>query len=108
MDQGTHVVDLNGDSREDILAFRFAPSPKILAYLSNGDGSFDPIELNTWPGSFHALEGFSTTRPGDFSADGLVDIVQVDPDGHVRLLIEKPGQVDVVDAIRDHLVVQHP
>jgi hypothetical protein len=53
MDQGTYVADLNSDGREDILAFRLAPSPKIIGYLSFGDGSFTPMEIHTWPGSFH-------------------------------------------------------
>jgi RHS repeat-associated protein len=101
MDQGTSVADLNSDGREDILAFRFSPSPQVIAYLSRGDGSFDPVVIATWPGQFHAYDGFSTSRAGDFDADGLIDVVVVDDNHHLRVLLQKPGQVDVVRAIGD-------
>jgi YD repeat-containing protein len=95
------VVDLNADGREDILTFRYDPSPKIIAYLSLGEGSFNPVEIDEWPGYFHAFEGFSTSRAGDFNGDSLIDIVVVGSDGRFRVLLQKPGQVDVIKAIGD-------
>jgi hypothetical protein len=52
-------------------------------------------------GIFTPSRGSAPRAPGTFNGDSLIDIVVVGSDGRFRVLLQKPGQVDVIKAIGD-------
>jgi RHS repeat-associated protein len=92
-DRGTRAVDVNGDGRTDLVAFRVNAlgcddvdnyigcetlSTVLIVYLSAGD-HFEAKIIQAWngDGGVSLAQGFTTAQVGDVTGDGVVDIVQV-------------------------------
>jgi hypothetical protein len=66
-----NVADVNGDGLSDLISASSGGSP-LLAWLGNGDGTFQPPISNSlpWPDALP----FSWIQFGDFNADGIADL----------------------------------
>jgi len=86
------VVDINGDSKADIVGIDFAGN--ICYALSKGDGKFESLKV-IYMSSFPTASGwFSTQRvdrvwPADINGDGYVDIIGMDDFGSIYTFVNK-------------------
>jgi RHS repeat-associated protein len=100
-DRGSRVADIDGDGREDIVAFRhakFGGADDIVIHSFRGTDIMS-IHLPWDPGTAGQYEGWSSSQLGDFDGDGLLDIVQVD--GATRVLRQVEHHRDRLWAVSD-------
>ncbi|HSO00670.1 MAG TPA: toxin TcdB middle/N-terminal domain-containing protein, partial [Candidatus Nanopelagicales bacterium] len=75
--------------------------PAILVHLARGPAGFaPPIQISAEPGTLHWMDGWITSQVGDFNGDGLADVVLIHK-GRLRVLQQRPAQVDVVTKVWD-------
>lgn len=127
--RGIHVVDVNGDGRDDLIQFSWnrtfavddahddaawtASGGDILVFYSVGDGRFTRESLGRDPGGrenavCESLErigdicrsrGWSASTVGDFNGDGRVDILRAVPSGEKFQLELLEQRADTIDKI---------
>jgi len=103
------IRDMNNDGRADIVALVADPPlneadssfwSDIYVLYSNGDGTFQPVDVQQEPGMYlgkwkdgeYVGSSFSTTQMGDFNGDGRVDIVRSLPGpSRIEALIQQPA-----------------
>lgn len=77
------VADVNGDHKDDVLAFNWNGTGLVEVLLSNGDGTFAaPVSYPT--GSNNYFAGGSAI---DLNGDGKPDVMAINEDGRVYTLL---------------------
>lgn len=72
----THVRDLNGDGKPDIVVLLAQARERILVFINQGQGRFEERELL----AFHPAFGSSSVVLHDMNNDGMVDIIVTNGD----------------------------
>lgn len=72
----THVKDMNGDGKPDIVVLLAQARERILVFLNQGQGRFEERELL----AFHPAFGSSSIVLDDMNSDGFVDIIVTNGD----------------------------
>ena len=86
---GLAVADLNGDGRPDVVTANQGYNGTVSVLLGNGDGT---LSYDFDSSNFATGGGFATdVGVGDFTSDGIPDLVTTDSDGWVAVL---PGRGD--------------
>ncbi len=121
-DPGLQTLDFDGDGRRDIILFdngavrdrslagNTATRSNVTVLLSRGD-RFEPLTTaipigapadgkTALPGS-GPLHDWKQSRLLDANGDGLLDLVQVDQDGTIRLALRQGKRADLLLAVKD-------
>ena len=116
-----HYADFNGDSRVDIFRINswmdkdrgYQSHPDTL-FLSNGDGSFEPIttDISMYVGDTKDPDGtnvdLARIRIGDFNGDGNADIYRIEGGGDRRVdkvfLSSGDGTFDTRDGLNSYIL----
>jgi RHS repeat-associated protein len=121
-DPGLQTLDFDGDGRRDIILFdngavrdrslagNTATRSNVTVLLSRGD-RFEPLTTaipigapaegkTGLPGS-GPLHDWKQSRLLDANGDGLLDLVQVDQDGTIRLALRQGKRADLLLAVKD-------
>jgi len=130
LDKGVRIADVNRDGRADIAVFHNAPQPGIAFLISQGDGSFTPMEVplpsagtrldtmlspTLYVSGFNPDKGAATVASeasqtpadgwklsqfGDFNGDGFIDVVRI-AQGQLELRQQMPILADRIIGVYD-------